>query len=347
MKRLLLLLVCGNLALFSGQAFGSGLAGNAMTDVLSPDDSETLAYVWELHKYQRDRYLGAADCWHMTTLLPMGYDEELQLHVLGDLMTQYNAPFPSDSDDAWSYSEGFLSGLFQIMRYVCWASPPQVLRNSAYIEECEVRDLREAINGTGEQALVDAYTGALLGAYDHLRAVAGLLGDPSNYISQVLSQAEVDEILSGDTTPPDEALEINATFNDAWYYPETNGQGFFISVYPNRSEVMMGWFTFDTDLPDQGATANLGDPGQRWLTAQGTYVGNRAQLTVYSSSGGLFDTSPPTVQHEPIGSLELKFEDCSTGSVTYSLPGINEFGLIPIQRVASDNLAACESHIEQ
>ena len=347
MKRRFLILVFGWLALLSAQSFGSGTSGIPESDVLSPSEAATLSYIWELHKYQRDRYEGSAGCWDIPTLIPMAYDEELQMDILGTLLGQYDVPFPSNPDEKYGYSEGFLTEPFDIMFYTCWAMPPLVHQQSAYIEEIEIRDLRQAITETDEQPIIDAYTGALVSAYDHLLQMASIQGDPTDYVAQVLSQEDVDEILSGDATWPHEPFEINAGLNDTWHYPGTMGQGFFISVYPDCDTVMVGWLTFDTELPDERVTAKLGDPGQRWLTAQGSYTGNRAELTVYSSSGGLFNMSPPTVQNEPIGSLELQFEDCSTGSITYSLPGINEFGSISIQRIAPDNVAACESHIQQ
>jgi len=33
----------------------------------------------------------------------------------------------------------------------------------------------------------------------------------------------------------------------------------------------MAWFTHDTERPDTGVEAILGEPGHRWLTAQGPY----------------------------------------------------------------------------
>jgi len=72
-------------------------------------------------------------------------------------------------------------------------------------------------------------------------------------------------------TPGPENFVMNAGLNDAWYNPITDGQGFFITVFPDRGVVSLAWFTYDTALPADDATANLGSPGHRWLTALGTY----------------------------------------------------------------------------
>ena len=47
---------------------------------------------------------------------------------------------------------------------------------------------------------------------------------------------------------------INAGLNDAWYFPDTDGQGFFITVFPDLGAVSLAWFTYDTELPPLDAT---------------------------------------------------------------------------------------------
>jgi hypothetical protein len=71
---------------------------------------------------------------------------------------------------------------------------------------------------------------------------------------------------------------INAGLSDAWYQPATAGQGFLITVFPGIQQVFLAWFTFDTQRPPGDAGAILGEPGHRWLTAQGLYGGATANL---------------------------------------------------------------------
>jgi len=154
----------------------------------------------------------------------------------------------------------------------------------------------------------------------------------------------------GDTknaSPPD-AFRINPGLNDAWYNPATSGQGFFISVFPDLNEVSLAWFTYDTDYPAGDAEANLGDPGHRWLTALGPISGNQSVMNIYITSGGLFDTATEIQETSPPGSdgtITLTFDGCNSGTVEYDLPAINRHGIVPIQRVASDNIALCNESI--
>lgn len=138
---------------------------------------------------------------------------------------------------------------------------------------------------------------------------------------------------------------INPGLNDAWYDPSTDGQGILITVLPETGGVFLAWFTYDTELPPEDATANLGDPGHRWLTAQGAYAGNQSVMDIVLTSGGLFDTPSEVSRTDPPGSdgtLILTFDDCYTGIIEYDIPSISRQGVVPIQRVLNDNVVLCE-----
>jgi hypothetical protein len=144
---------------------------------------------------------------------------------------------------------------------------------------------------------------------------------------------------------PDWKFEINAGLNDAWYDPTTVGQGFLVTVFPDLEQMFVAWFTFDTERPPAGVTAQLGDPGHRWLTAQGPYDGRVASMTLYETVGGVFDSPQPPVTTDPegYGTLEIEFSDCAKGVVHYEIPSLGLTGNIPIRRTAPDNEALCEA----
>ena len=143
---------------------------------------------------------------------------------------------------------------------------------------------------------------------------------------------------------------MNAGLNDAWYDPTTDGQGFFITVFPDLNFVTLAWFTYDTELPPLDATANLGDPGHRWMTAGGVINNDEAVLDIEFTSGGIFDTPSEIVRTDPLGAdgtLTLKFDNCNTGTIDYDITTINEQGTVPIQRVANDNIALCNALLRE
>lgn len=163
------------------------------------------------------------------------------------------------------------------------------------------------------------------------------VADQGNHRVQILQ-------ITYNSDPPPPQFRINAGLNDAWFNPETDGQGFLLTVLPDNGIVFLAWFTYDTERPPLDATATLGEPGHRWLTAQGPYDGDTANLTVYLTEGGVFDAADPPAQTDlaGIGSLTLEFADCSEALVSYEISALGLAGEIPIQRLAPDNVARCE-----
>jgi hypothetical protein len=141
---------------------------------------------------------------------------------------------------------------------------------------------------------------------------------------------------------PPETFEINVGLNDAWYNPLTNGQGFFITVFPDLGYVSLSWFTYDTELPPEDAVSNLGDAGHRWLNALGEIDGDRSVMDITISSGGLFDDPTDTEEVED-GKITLIFHNCNSATVEYDITSIGQQGTVPIERVADDNIALCEA----
>jgi hypothetical protein len=140
-------------------------------------------------------------------------------------------------------------------------------------------------------------------------------------------------------------FEINPGLNDAWFNPATSGQGFLITVFPAIKQMFLAWFTYDTERPPDDVDAFLGEPGHRWLTAQGPYAGNTANLTILVTEGGVFDAAEPAASTDPAGdgTMTLEFADCTEGLVNYQITSLGISGVVPIQRIALDNVALCET----
>lgn len=139
-------------------------------------------------------------------------------------------------------------------------------------------------------------------------------------------------------------FQINAGLNDAWFNPSTGGQGFNITVYPVIKEVFVTWFTYDVERPPGDVTAMLGEPGHRWLTAQGPYDDDTATLTIHVTEGGVFDSAQPvtSTDQDGDGTLKLEFSGCNEGLVTYEITSLDISGEIPIERIVLDNVPLCE-----
>jgi hypothetical protein len=110
-------------------------------------------------------------------------------------------------------------------------------------------------------------------------------------------------------------------------------------VFPDLGLVSLAWFTYGTELVV--GQANLGDAGQRWLTALGPINGNSSVMAIDIASGGIFDTATE-ITHTPDATITLGFDGCNSGMVEYDIPSIGQQGTVAIQRIANDNIGICQ-----
>ena len=134
---------------------------------------------------------------------------------------------------------------------------------------------------------------------------------------------------------PPPSFAINQGISGAWFNPATSGQGILFDVEPNTSFIFGAIFTYET-----AAAAKLGSPDHRWLTVQGNYSGNSAQLPIFLTSGGVFD-QPVATTTAPIGTATVSFTSCTEGSIAYVLNDPPLSGTIPLQRVIAGTEALC------
>jgi hypothetical protein len=118
-----------------------------------------------------------------------------------------------------------------------------------------------------------------------------------------------------------------------WYDPATSGQGLTIDVNPGSGTVFAAWYTYAPNGAGAGAA------GQRWYTAQpmGFTPGTRSiPVTLYQTTGGVFDQPAPAPQTVPVGSGTLAFQSCTAATLAYSFTGgssAGASGAISLQRV--------------
>jgi len=153
--------------------------------------------------------------------------------------------------------------------------------------------------------------------------------------------------LMSDGAPAGVGFAINDGLSDAWFDPATHGQGFFIIVWPDTGIVFLSWFTYDTERPPQNVTALLGDPGHRWLTAQGAFSGDTASLDVYLTAGAVFDSALPAPA-PPVqdGTITITWNGCNSALLTYGITSLGLAGQIPLERIATDRVPLCEAQQE-
>ena len=121
-------------------------------------------------------------------------------------------------------------------------------------------------------------------------------------------------------------MGLDKRFNGSWYQPDFDGQGVNIEVLEARNEVLLYWYTYDTD------------GNRQWFIAQGPIVGERAELVIYETSGGRF-MQPDPVMVNAVGSAQLSFSECDQGLMQFDLAGVvGELALTRLSGSCSSDL---------
>lgn len=179
---------------------------------------------------------------------------------------------------------------------------------------------------------------------DDLGVVELLAGEDYYFVAQPFGEADLGEYFF--VFAPPAPFRITHAVAGGWFEPATAGQGFLMDVFDNANSLFLAWFTYDLERPDAGASALIGDPGHRWLTAQGPFSGDTAELDISWTSGMIFDSGTPPFSQTQDGSMTVEFFDCYSGLVTYDLGTAGVQGQVPIQRLANDAVELCQALYE-
>ncbi len=137
----------------------------------------------------------------------------------------------------------------------------------------------------------------------------------------------------------DELVEINAfsavpaldpAITQAWWFgPEYNGQGVTMEVLPNN-RLLMYWFTYDLS------------GRQMWVRGIGQLSDGAINMQLVRARGPRFpfgEFNPDDRVMEPWGQATIRFDDCTSGTLSYQSPefGSGELPLTPVV----DNQLTC------
>jgi hypothetical protein len=118
-----------------------------------------------------------------------------------------------------------------------------------------------------------------------------------------------------------------------WYDAATSGQGFVFEVNPLAPVVFFAWYTYAPSGQAAGAA------GQRWFTGQGTFSAgtHTAPLTLYETTGGVFDTPTPATQATTaVGTATITFASCTSAQLVFNFTSgssAGQRGVIALSRV--------------
>ena len=113
---------------------------------------------------------------------------------------------------------------------------------------------------------------------------------------------------------------LNRGHSGYWFNPQAPGQGISVELHPQINRFgFLAYYGFDA-----AAESKVGASDQRWVTGQGTYEADTLSMTLFSTSGGQFNTdqAPETVA---VGTAAFTVSDCRTATLQVDFDeGISE-----------------------
>ena len=131
---------------------------------------------------------------------------------------------------------------------------------------------------------------------------------------------------SGRDAQPEDSTAWLANSDGQWVNASDGfigaGEGLTLDYLPNNNVLFVAWFTWPTttNTGDNASPGAPGAPDQRWLTAQLDVNGNRAEGSIFSSTGGAFDAPATGFQSTTeVGAMTIEFTACDRATVRYDL----------------------------
>ena len=203
---------------------GYGSYANAQ---LSDEEAAGLVWVREEEKLARDTYLTLYERWGQRIFSNISRSEQKHMDAMLGLLNTYGIADPITDDTVGVFTDDTLDELYDKLIADGSVSLLDALYVGAFIEELDIKDIREADEFSSYADISTVYASLLNGSYKHLQAFVGQIeAQGVSYEAQVLSQYEVNEILG-------KATEMTAEMADgSWMVSGHNGEGMIFDISP-------------------------------------------------------------------------------------------------------------------
>jgi hypothetical protein len=180
----------------NGMRKGAGTNCTQQTSApLNETEAKTLLWMREEEKLARDVYRTFYSSWSTRIFSNIARSEQRHMDAILCKIVQFGLSDPAKTAIG-QFTNTDLQALYD--QYVADGSGPYIaaLRVGATIEDLDIRDLRSAIEGTGNVALQTVYSHLLEGSKNHLRAfVRQLKNQGVEYTPQYITQELFNAIL--------------------------------------------------------------------------------------------------------------------------------------------------------
>ena len=165
---------------------------------LSEQEKTDLMFLREEEKLARDVYLFAYDKYGQKIHNNVAKSEQKHMDQVLVLIEKYGLVDPSSADRG-VFSNSVLQGLYDDLTAIADTSVIGAYLVGATIEDLDIKDIVEFEHHTTNQDLLDMYAALVCGSRNHMRGYnKQLVENNVTYVPQFITQAQFDEIISGD-----------------------------------------------------------------------------------------------------------------------------------------------------
>ena len=164
---------------------------------LSANERQEILFMREEEKLARDVYLTLFQKWGVRVFSNIADSEQNHMDSMLALINQFDLDDPVKDNSIGVFTDPSLQQTYTTLVTEGLISEDSGLMIGAYIEELDIRDLRQAMAETDQSTLDSTYERLLTASYNHLRAFVRNIENRSGktYQAQLLTQEEVDAIV--------------------------------------------------------------------------------------------------------------------------------------------------------
>lgn len=163
---------------------------------LTATDANALLFMLEEEKLARDTYTSLNNLWTLNQLANIKDSEQSHMNAIKNLLNRYEIDY--DVLPIGEFYNQDLQDLYDQFMSDGALSEVNALVVGATIEDLDILDLEDFINGTENTALISVFESLQCGSRNHLRSfVSGIENRGGTYTPQFLSQTQYETILQG------------------------------------------------------------------------------------------------------------------------------------------------------
>ena len=169
-------------------------------EALSATDADGILFMVEEEKLARDVYLTLGELWGTPVFTNIASAEQTHMDAVFGLIETYNLEDPVGDNAIGVFTDPELQALYDDLVATGSESPAAALEVGAVIEEVDIEDLVDYLDGTTAGDVTAVYKRLLAGSENHLRAfVSQLERSGVERTPVVLDDATYSAILDGST----------------------------------------------------------------------------------------------------------------------------------------------------